>query len=415
MKTLNDWLVKLEGQSIKRINLNLDNIKQVAENLDLTTLNSHVITVAGTNGKGSTVAILESIYHAAAYSTGSFTSPHLFNFNERIKINKTPVSDEKLLCAFNTIEKLRNNIELTYFEYTTLVALYIFKHTPLDVIILEVGLGGRLDATNIIDADIAIISSIGLDHQEYLGTNRESIGLEKAGIFRKGQHAIFGDKSLPVSIERFAKQCDTTLHKIGREFDYERNENMWDFDEFYSGLPITGLKLSNAACAIKATQLLTLPIDKNMLIKGLMSVQISARCQRLHLNVPHLIDVSHNPDSLRVLYDELLRNKPSGKIIAVFSMYQDKAIKTCVKIIDELIDIWHIASLDGDRGASIEQLLLAFEDREKVNTHDTISKAYQKAYNQCGQQDLIVIFGSFQTVATIFSARYNETFLEQWG
>ncbi|MFB0975599.1 MAG: bifunctional tetrahydrofolate synthase/dihydrofolate synthase, partial [Tolumonas sp.] len=275
-QSLSDWLSYLEQIHPQQIDLGLQRVKTVAERADLTRLPGIVITVGGTNGKGSTCAMLASILQAAGYSTGVYASPHLLRYNERVKINGSEVSDEDLCSAFFEIEQKRAEISLTFFEFGTLAAFAVFKKCQPDVILLEVGLGGRLDATNIIDADISVITSIDLDHCDWLGDTREAIAVEKAGIYRPGKPAICGEPNPPQTLYTAADQIDARLYEVGEQFSYQLAGESWEFQGQHwqlKNLPVPALPLQNAATVLAALEHIPLSISQDAIHNGLAHVQ----------------------------------------------------------------------------------------------------------------------------------------------
>ena len=368
----------------------------------LTDFESKVITVAGTNGKGSTIAVLEAIYSQANFKLGVYTSPHLHRFNERVRINNREVSDENLCHAFEVVDTARANISLTFFEFTTLAALYLFKLQPLDIIILEVGLGGRLDAVNIVEPDLSIVTSIGLDHTEYLGETREEIALEKAGIFRENKPAICGDDNPPRTL-----QTHKPLYFIEKDFTYQLGAGSWSWagKRNITDLPIPTVLLQNAASALMAIECLQsdLPVSDHKIREGLCKVNLPGRSQFIQGEFNEVFDVAHNPDSVRVLAEALRSNPVSGKTMAVFSMLEHKDIAGCVSEIKEQINEWHIAPLTLMQAASLDLLQAALNGAaaHPVKTYQSIPDAYASARQAAEKHDRIVVFGSFYTLSLL--------------
>jgi dihydrofolate synthase/folylpolyglutamate synthase len=420
---LNQWLSHLERRSLQPIQLGLERILKVARRLDLTTPDSKVITVAGTNAKGSTVNALETLYHEAGYKVGSYTSPHLLHFNERIKINLLPISDAELCEAFAVIESGRGEVDLTYFEMTTLAALAHFKLKQLDIIILEVGLGGRLDATNIIDSDVAIISTIDYDHQEYLGTTLDAIGYEKAGILRQNKPFIYADDNPPKTILQVAKERSAPVYLYGKDFTFYEHKGHWDFigaQQLIKNLTKPKIQLKSASAALMACILLehSLPLSSDSVAKAMHAIFVPGRLQLNYLpkkGISVLYDVSHNPQSAQLLADTIKSYKKRKKVHAVFSALKDKDILGLITPLKDCIDYWYPAQLDTDRAASADYLLAKCENAGiLVNicyTNPLI--AFEKALTKSGSGDLIVIFGSFFTVAHIMSSQHK--LLEEKG
>lgn len=405
---LTNWLSKLENLQIDKVDLGLARIHSIASDLDLLQFNCPVVTVAGTNGKGSTVAILQALILNAGYTVGSYTSPHLFHFNERIKINGLPVSDEQLCASFAIIEKHPKSESLTYFEWTTLVALYLFKQSTLDLIILEVGLGGRLDATNIIDATIAIITSIGIDHCEYLGNTREQIAAEKAGILRKKQVAICADNYPPLSLIDHAQKLNCKLLLINQDFSYKRqNDGRFDFfgsQQIIRSIPSASLKLSNIAAAVEAISYLPFNLSVPSIQETIPKISHPFRCQWIKGKIFHLFDVAHNEDAIKNLKQYIQNKEKDIRIHAVFSMLKDKAVSQSINLLKELIHHWYISELDSPRTIKIENLVTLFETNN-VNNYSpcaNIALAYEKAVSNAKEGDCILIFGSFFVVNKVY-------------
>ncbi|KTD36373.1 bifunctional protein FolC [Legionella nautarum] len=406
--TLREWLDYLENRHQQEIQLGLSRIQQVAESLSLTNPHAKIITVAGTNGKGSTVAMLEAIYLAAGYQVASYTSPHLLVFNERIRINQQPISDEHLSLAFLAIELGREAIPLTYFEMATLAALWHFKQQQLDLIILEVGLGGRLDATNIIASDLAIITSIDFDHQEFLGETREEIGFEKAGILRENKPFIFADKNPPASIVNRGLALNASMYLVEREYKYRLINGMFElkFQGESFVFPQPKLHSNSAAAAMVASLLLKaeLPVDYLHLKEAVEKVFLAGRLQLVQKEgVTTLFDVSHNPQAAEYLAEFIKNFHPKKSVHAVFSALKDKNIAGIVSPLNNVVHHWYPALLTGKRAASRQQLMEALNlDSEKVFIcHDDPLTAYQAACRRAHEGDLIVVYGSFMTVGMV--------------
>lgn len=398
------WLSYLEKLHPKAIDLGLERIGKVAHKLNLLPFNTFVITIAGTNGKGSCVALSESILSAAGYRVGAYTSPHLLRYNERIRINNKEVRDAELCDAFMEVEKARGDISLTYFEFGTLAALLLFHRANLDVVILEVGMGGRLDATNIVDADLAIISTIALDHMEHLGNDREAIGFEKAGITRDGIPCVCGDFAVPQTIRNFV----TNLYCLNEDFGYEKNIDSWSWwnkDQQLSDLPLPKVDLQNAATVLQAIALLPeqFKVSREIIEIGLKTVFIPGRFQVVSANVTTILDVAHNPASAELLAKNLSTISCKGKIFAVVAMLSDKDIRATVKPLLQSIDAWFVAGLNiqrGDDGNLLKDALYSLAVKN-LYEYPSVTLAYQQALKQAKIGDCIVVFGSFYTVAEV--------------
>lgn len=381
------WLTYIGSIHIREMDLGLDRIKPVAEKLGVLHVACPVVIVGGTNGKGSTVTTMEAVYRAAGYNVGAFTSPILFHHNEQVRINGENPSDDVFCEAFAKVEAARGEITITPFEFHTLAALCIFKSHMLDVLILEVGLGGRLDATNIIDADVAVVTSIGIDHVDFLGDTREKIGFEKAGIFRKGRLAVCGDPNPPASLIEHAKKLGTILHMTESPRHFAASQ----------------LAPQNITIALKVVSLLQdrLPVTEENIQKGVRNAKLTGRQQVIPGDVTEIIDVAHNIDSVKWLSDKLTSMPCSGKTYAVFSMLGDKDIRGCVALIKHQIDHWYVAPLHVKRAASLEKLqeIFAQENVSGVTWLPTIEKAYLEVRKMAVKKDRIVVFGSFNTVS----------------
>ncbi|WP_114325304.1 bifunctional tetrahydrofolate synthase/dihydrofolate synthase [Candidatus Colwellia aromaticivorans] len=443
-KDLNEWLCYLETLHNAEIDLGLSRIGQVAKRLNINFDFARVITVAGTNGKGTTCsflenALLEEIINEQALTVAVYSSPHIERFNERLRINKTDVDDQSFITAFEQIELARAEISLSYYEFTTLAAFIILMAKKPNIIILEVGLGGRLDATNIIDADVAVVTTIDLDHQTYLGNDRETIGFEKAGIFRANQHIIIGDSHAPNSVIEYAEKVNHSIANVltkevrnkikVREQDFTiveqnigKNQGLWQWqytdvnstginDEtiYFEGLISTHIPRDNVATALMVlTQLgVTLTTDKiNALIA---KTKVAGRTELLINNSVDdsdvMLDVGHNPHAGRYLAKKLVQLKKQNqyqKVIAVVAMLADKDINNTLQPFHDVIDDWYIAQLTVPRAASVEIMtaeLASFTN--SINCFDNITQAFKIANKKAQSTDLILVFGSFYTVAEI--------------
>jgi dihydrofolate synthase / folylpolyglutamate synthase len=417
-RTLANWLAYLETLHPKAIAMGLDRIAAVAQRMSIR-IDCAVITVAGTNGKGSTCAMLETIYRRAGFRTGLYTSPHLMRFNERVRIDASDASDAALTGAFETVEAARESghadavaTPLTYFEFSTLAALLLFSEARLDVLILEVGLGGRLDAVNLIDADVAVITSIDIDHVDYLGTTREDIGREKAGIFRPAKRAVCGDPSPPRSLLDHAAAIGAPLWRIGREYGYTAEGAQWRYEGpggARYGLPFPALRgahqLGNAATALAAVDALRerLPVSAGAMREGLVHVELAGRFQVLPGRPAIVLDVAHNPHAARALADTLSTMGYFPRTLGVFGMLADKDINAVVSALAPRIDAWYVAPLPGPRGASSARIEAALTDRgvaeRSIRAFADIGQAFDAARNDANETDRIAAFGSFLTVA----------------
>jgi dihydrofolate synthase/folylpolyglutamate synthase len=408
------WLTYLENTHPVTIDMGLARISAVKTALNLNP-NCPIITVAGTNGKGSVCAMLTAIFKAAGYRVGTYTSPHLVHYNERVAINGRPIDDASLTQSFADIAQAQQSINtsLSYFEVGTLSAMLIFLQQKVDVIILEVGLGGRLDAANLFDADVAILTSVDLDHQGFLGTTREAIGHEKAGIFRPNRPAICADTNPPQSVIHHALSIGAELSCVNLAYSYKTINNQWQFqfgDTSYHSLPFPALRgdyqLGNAAavlaalCAIKPQ----LPVSLGEIKQGLIEAQWKGRFQVLAGSPVRVLDAAHNPHAARALCHSLKKLPFATTRIAVFSMLSDKDIAGVVKTLQSEFDVWYLASLDCPRGLSAHQLAdqLAEVGIMQVVLFDDPVSAWQAALQQAADNDRIVAFGSFYTLSPLF-------------
>ncbi len=405
----------------REVELGLARVAEVRDRLDLAQPAFAIITVAGTNGKGSTVAMLEHVLHAAGYRVGAYTSPHLLDYNERVHIATEAVSDADLCAAFERVEVARADTPLTYFEFGTLAALGHFRQQNLDIAILEVGLGGRLDAVNAWDADVAIVTSVGIDHTEWLGPDRESIGREKAGIYRAQRCAICGDPEPPRSLIEVAEQAGAHLLCVNRDFDFERLPESWIWralDKMHAGLPYPAMRgdyqLYNAACVIMALSCLAarFPVKMADIRAGLLNAVLPGRFQTLPGRPVRVLDVAHNAQAAKALAHTLSAQVVPGRTIAVCGMLHDKPIVEVLRILVPLVSSWHVAGLPGTRGTSTEDMraaLAAAGVSEGVGLHEDIEQAYAAALAEANENDRIVVFGSFHTVSAILRQPKNRT------
>ncbi len=435
---LNDWLTWQESLNPAEIDLGLDRIARVLARAGLSSsFNCPLITVAGTNGKGSVVAMLEAMAMSAGLKVCSYTSPHLFQYNERIKINAQPVDDEMLCAAFERIDQARGNSQLTYFEFGTLAAIDLFFKQQPDLVILEVGLGGRLDAVNIMDSDVCVLTSVAIDHVDWLGDDRESIGYEKAGIFRHGKPVICGERDVPVSVVRHAEKLHCELIQVGGDYELTINhpETSWDLKSCYadlSDLPkpsLTGkFQYSNAATAIQALQALqeqlpNLPSKKAfraVIIKALKQIKLLGRFQQIHTKPLVYVDVAHNLQAAQALASQLKASSVDSaggqsRTWAIVAMLSDKDIKGVIKSVSAEIDNWCFAGLENTpRGLSVQALIENLPDvfikatkqenqckilSDSVLSAESVKQACELVLSKANKNDRIIVFGSFYTVA----------------
>ncbi|PKO89204.1 MAG: bifunctional tetrahydrofolate synthase/dihydrofolate synthase [Betaproteobacteria bacterium HGW-Betaproteobacteria-12] len=427
---LSDWLVHLEGLHPKGqagIELGLERIRAVKAQLGQVQ-HCPVITVGGTNGKGSTCAYLENIIGKAGYKVGCYTSPHLLAYNERVRLNGVPASDEVLCAAFERVEAARqaSGVALTYFEFGTLAAWEVFAAAGVEAAVLEVGLGGRLDAVNAYESDVAIVTTVALDHTEWLGPDRESIGFEKAGIYRSGKPALCADPQPPQRLLDHAAAIGADLRLIGRDFGFERpgaeaaeNRLQWRWwcrhgeQVVKRALAYPGLRgptqLYNATVALAALEVIAdqLPVTMQAIRPGLIETELAGRFQVVPGKPAIVLDVGHNPQAIKVLADNLSNMGFFDRTHAVVGMLADKDIASALAALRGRVDVWHAATLGGPRGTPAEKLaaiIAAGELGGEVICHDSAGTAMRAAKGQAAESDRIVVFGSFHTVAEALSA-----------
>jgi dihydrofolate synthase/folylpolyglutamate synthase len=414
--TLEDWLARIERLHHRTIDLSLDRVRTVAGRLGLG-LGCPVFLVGGTNGKGSTCAMLDAILRAAGYRSGLYTSPHLLRFNERARIAGSAAGDEALIAQFEAVEGVRGGVSLTYFEFTTLAVLRLFMAARLDAAVLEVGLGGRLDATNIVDADCAVVTSIDLDHMDYLGPTREDIGFEKAHIYRRGRPAICADPQPPQSLLDVAAGLGADLWRFGRDFGYQGDRQQWAYrgrGVRRAGLPYPSLRganqLLNASGALAALEALgqRLPVSQQAVRQGLLNIDLAGRFQVLPGKPAVVLDVAHNPHAAAVLAQNLDNMGFFPRTLAVFGMLRDKDVGGVLDKVAGRIDRWYLGATRGARGFTGDEALRALRARQpgaEATAFDSIAAAFDAAQRDAEADDRIVVFGSFLTVAEVMRAR----------
>lgn len=413
---LSDWLSHIERVHPQSIALGLERVAEVRQALAIAPT-FPIITVGGTNGKGSTCAMLEAILSSAGYRVGCYTSPHLLVYNERIRVECRPVADGELCAAFAEVESARGAVPLTYFEFGTLAAMRVFERHAVDVAILEVGLGGRLDAVNVFDADCAVITSVDLDHLDYLGDTREKIGREKAGIFRPDRPAVCAEPRVTASIREHARRIGARLLEIGRDFGSKMEERHWQYWGPWGmrfGLPYPALpgryQVANASVCIAALDTLAdrLPVRMCDIHAGLYGVALPGRFEVLPGRPTVVLDVAHNPHAATALAANLAATQPSGRTIAVFAMLRDKDIAGVVRAVRHCVDAWCVATIAEARGATaahLRQILRQEGATGMIREHNDVAAAYLDALGRADEQDRIVVFGSFHTVAGVMRVR----------
>lgn len=413
-QSLAGWLDFIERQHVKTIELGLTRVREVWARLGALPA-IPVITVGGTNGKGSTCALLEHILRAAGYRVGVYASPHLLRYNERVRIAGVEASDAQLCDAFAAVEAARGDVPLTYFEFGTLAAGWLFAAEPQDALILEVGLGGRLDAVNIFEPDCAIVTGVAMDHMDYLGHTREAIGFEKAGIFRAGKPALCADPLPPASLVAHARQIGADLRLLGHDFGYTGDRQQWQWwgkTARRSALPNPALRganqLLNASVALAALEALEdrLPVSMQAVREGLLHVSLTARFQVLPGRPTVVLDVAHNPQAAGVLAENLSNLGYAPETYAVVGMLGDKDIEAALRLLDARVDHWLTASLPGPRGvtgAGLAARIAAMGLRGDVSVCERPLHALNLARERASLDDRIVVFGSFLTVADVLS------------
>ena len=410
-ESLAAWLNWQEQLHPRPIDLGLERVAEVYQQLNQDRPKITTITVAGTNGKGSCIAYLEAIYLAQGYRVGAYTSPHILRYNERIRINGQSVDDETICKSFERIDKLRGETSLSYFEFSTLAGLDIFANANLDIQLLEVGLGGRLDAVNIIDPDVALVTTIGLDHVEWLGNTEDAIAKEKAGIFRMGKPAIVGDLLTQPSLIQVAKQKHANLLQLGHAYRYKKGLATWDWlndNNDLHGLPLPAFKgehqYRNAAAVLMAVTCLQpiLPVGFQAIAQGLQNAQLKGRFQLIPGSPSVLLDVGHNPQAVQTLIEHLKENFSTVKIHAVFAMMKDKDIATVIAMMKPYVADWYLAPLINPRAASQELLTDYFQQQDITDIfsgYSDCAAAFKAAQNTAQVGDLILVFGSFFLVS----------------
>ncbi len=422
-RALSDWLDHIQGQHPKTIAMGLDRVRAVAERMRLPKPARYAITVGGTNGKGSTVAFLEAIARAAGWRVGAYTSPHLLRYNERVRIDGEDADDASLIAAFEAVEAARRDavpdeVALTYFEFGTLAALWLFAKRDMDLVILEVGLGGRLDAVNLVDPDVAVITTVDLDHQDWLGDTVELIGREKAGIARAWKPLVLGDDDPPSSVLGHAYAIGASAVRIGCDFFFERSDDdqdHWRWREIGCELElpmpqlVAPVQLRNAAVAIAALRALPVDLPDAAFISGVRDARVAARLQRfMRDGVEIVVDVGHNPQAARALAAWLASSPVAGPTYAVFAALGDKDISGVVEALAERVDRWWLAGLKeaGARGVTVDAFAERLADTAAAagSQYPSVAEALVAARREAGPGARILVFGSFHTAAACLAA-----------
>ena len=411
---LEAWLERLETLHPKKIDLGLERVGRVLDRLSLRAPSYRAITIGGTNGKGSCVALLESLYLAGGYRVGAFTSPHLWRFNERIRVDGIEADSATIVALFERIEQARGEVSLSYFEFSTVAALLHFARTGVDVALLEVGLGGRLDAVNAIDADASLIASIDLDHQEWLGTTREAIGYEKAGIMRSGQPAVVAERNPPESLLVHAAGMGAELRRLGADFDFETGRSQWTYRSVHrvvEGLPCPSFggreQIANASGCLAVVESLDndLPLDRAVWSQGIERARPSGRIEERDVGgLRWIFDVAHNPAAARVLAEALRRRPVGGRTFGIVAMMEDKDHEGVLGPLMPVIDHWLVTCAGGVRGAAPDALTAVLGLGSPVSIHLDAEAACNHVRGRAEPGDRIVVFGSFYLVGPAMSA-----------
>ena len=422
--SLDQWVDYIQTLHYREIELSLERVRDVYLRLYPQGMQCEIISLSGTNGKGSTAELCSSIYRSAGYQVGKFTSPHLVKFNERIEINGIPVNDDELLVSFKRIETVRRDTPITFFEFGTLLAIDLFVRANVDIAIMEVGLGGRLDSVNILDADVAITTSVALDHTSWLGDTIEKIAFEKAGIARTNKPYIVGLRIPPSTLLKHSKQIDADLQLVGQAFNYSVTKSDWNWSSAngveYHNLPLpyaqADVQISNCALALQAvTQLQKkLPVTEMHVKAGIAAASLTGRCQIVSRKPLIVFDVSHNEASVKRLADFLTKHAsrtPGSTCVAVCGMLKDKEISASLGQLVELIDVWHTATIDNERGATSADIAERLHGltTAQVDCYDSAQLAYKAALNLLGDNDCLVVFGSFHIVGDILKYKSVES------
>lgn len=412
--TLDQWLTYLEKLHPRSIELGLERIQQVAARLPLDFAGKRIITVGGTNGKGSCIALLHHLFTAAGYRTAAYTSPHLLRYNERVCIAGRPVKDDELCGAFAAVEQARGEVPLTYFEFGTLAALLLFSQEPMDYVLLEVGLGGRLDAVNVVDADAAIVTNVALDHMDWLGPTRQTIGREKAGIARAGRPFIYAERDMPASVEETLENTGAVPYHLGSHFDWRQaadGDGSWEWRGSDSAgrrvrllkLPACRYELDTAAAVLQAFTLLAGEPDRSTVQKALAGAVPAGRFQRIEGPVPVILDVAHNPHAAANLAQRLQHEFPGRSFKFVFAMLKDKDAEGVIEALRGLKGQWFVGGMRDEPRAAPPQMLynLLLQSGETALQFDSVETAFSTARSQAEAGDVLVVTGSFHTVGPV--------------
>ncbi len=418
-RSLDEWLTYIQTVHPRSIEMGLDRVRQVLDRLDIASPSHALISVAGTNGKGSSVGLLEAILMEMGYRVGAFTSPHLVHYAERIRVQRTPVSGSELCRALAMIEAARGDVALTYFEFGTLAALLVFRVHKVDIAVMEVGMGGRLDAVNAVDADIGLITSIGVDHVNWLGQDRAQIAVEKAGIMRPARPVVVVDPEPPLSLVTHAHHVDARLYLLNQQFGYQTRDDDWEWwgpqQRQYRALPRPALigpwQVRNAAGVLMALASLShrLRVNEEAIHDGLRSVSVPGRFQVIPGAPDIILDVAHNLEAVLAMRDQLRCMERRKHTIAVCAMLRDKPIRKIAALLAEDIDHWFVAPIDDARGATGKDMRglilrgLGAGADHRVVLCTSVTAAFDEAQTLAGPDDRLLVFGSFHTVGDIIA------------
>ncbi|MFT6032086.1 MAG: dihydrofolate synthase/folylpolyglutamate synthase [Arenicella sp.] len=419
-RNLAQWVDYIQTLHHREIELSLERVREVFLRMYPYGLSYKIISIAGTNGKGSTAELLASIYRQAGYQVGKFTSPHLVDFNERFNLNGEAIDDRRLLAAFNRVESQRQDTPITFFEFGTLLAIDLFADSQVDIAIMEVGLGGRLDSVNILDPDVSIVTSISIDHTSWLGNTIEAIAYEKVGIARGGRPLVLGLTDPPDNMLEYASTLGAQIRQIGQQFDYSqsKDDSHWQWSSSgttFKGLPLplqqAGVQLSNCSVALEAVRLMSadLPVETSSIVEGIGNATILGRCQVFGHDPYIVFDVSHNQTSVarlnQFLFDLKSNEGALGKprTVVVCGMLRDKEIRVSLEQIAHQVDEWHVATIHNERGASASEIgaVVRSISTAKVADYDRVEDAYDAAVATLNADDRLVVFGSFHIVGDI--------------
>ena len=409
LATLPEWLIYLEQLHAKAIDYSLTRVTQVANDLACHHFDCPVLTIAGTNGKGSTAKVIETIALKAGLKVGLYSSPHLLSFNERVRINGADIDDASLCQAFQCVESARKETTLTYYEFSTLAALLLFQQATLDVLVLEVGMGGRLDAVNIVEPDVSVITNVALDHESYLGTTVEAIAREKAGIIRAAKPVVFASVDIPDTIRCYASDLQAPLYQYSKHYHYKETDLGWNWQNdrlVLSALPNTNLALINCATAIQALSLLpSLSISRQSIDEGLANANLPGRCQVMSTDPTVIVDVAHNPHAAKWLSQQLQQQYPMSSWHVIIGMMEDKVILATCEALLPIAVSWQVVPLSVDRAAPVERLHDALHQLNASNVQ--IGKCVHSAIDRIKltikESEGILVMGSFYTVAACYT------------